>query len=263
MRKIMLLAAVLALATTACRIETNAAIDINADQSGSLAIEIGFDEAAATALGAAGLPTSGDALAAGAGLDEAEGAEVTTENRGDMEFVVITVPLDDVTQAGGALSQAANSPLSTLDIEFTDDSVAVTASGSLNEAFSDMGGTEGIEQMLPPDQAGSLAEAFTSNVRITFPGSIVEHNADSVDGTTLTWNVPFNGAVDIQAESLLSGGGADDGGGFPIWVLVLIVVVVIGAVAFFVLRGRSPAPAAAGGAAAPTGDTTPPPPPAE
>ena len=44
MRKIWLLALTAALLTTACRIETNVLIDINADQTGSFGFEFGMDD---------------------------------------------------------------------------------------------------------------------------------------------------------------------------------------------------------------------------
>jgi hypothetical protein len=256
--------AVLALLTAACKIETNAVIDINADRSGVVAVELGFDdEFMEFAAGMADEPVTEESVFEGNELAEIPGAQTSTEARGDMTFYIISVPVDDVTDIERELGADDNQLAQDVEITFTDELVTVNATASGEGALADTGGDAG---MIPPDQ---LEESFAANLRVTMPGKILDHNADSQEGNTLTWAVPLTGGtVEVMAQSDPSG--SEGGGGFPIWAIILIAAVVLAAVGYFLYtRSKSgptaPAPEAAPGA--PVEDTppdnTPAPPPAE
>jgi hypothetical protein len=253
MRRILLLAAVLALVTAACKIETNFAATIEADGTGVLVAELGFDDEAKDLLLQGGAdPFEGNDLA------NVPGATTSEETRGDMTFYLIEVPFDDVEQLEQGLLGNENALVNTFDVTVTPDRVTVNGTADA-ETLGDQ--AEGFDPAL-------FEESVSANIKLTLPGRILSHNADSQDGNTLMWEVPiFGGTLDIQAESDPTQDPAGDGGGFPIWLIVLIVVVVVGAIAYFVVRGRSgggTSTAEAPTAPEPEGDAMPPtPPPAE
>lgn len=252
MRRILLLAAVLALVTAACKIETNFAATIEADGTGVLVAELGFDDEAAELLLQGGVadPFEGNDLAS------VPGATTSQETRGDMTFYLIEVPFDDVEQLEQGLLGNENALVNTFDVTVTPDRVTVEGKADA-DALGEQ--AEGFDPAM-------FEESVSASIRLTLPGRILSHNADSQDGNTLTWEVPiFGGTLDIQAESDPTQEPGGDGGGFPIWLIVLIVVVVVGAVAFFVVRGRSGGTPAIAPAApeAPEDETPPTPPPVE
>lgn len=251
MRRLIALAAVVALVTAACKIETNFGAVINPDGSGTLITEIGMnDEAQGFFMADVDDPFED--------LDAAEypGARTKTERRGDMTFWIVEIDVDDINDLPREILGDANSMLDSFSITFTDDRVTVRGTASAEDAF---GGGEGFDP-------GMFEESVSANIKITMPGAITSHNATSQRGNELTWRVPvLGGALDIQAESDPTGSPAGGGGGIPIW-LIVAAAVVIGLAALYVLnqrkKGAEPQPAGT----APTegaGEHPPPPPLAE
>jgi hypothetical protein len=245
-----MLAVVVALITAACKIETNFAATIEADGTGVLIAELGFDDEAQDLLFQGGAdPFEGNDLA------QVPGATTSEETRGDMTFYLIEVPFDDVEQLEQGLLGDENALVNAFDVTITENRVKVSGTAD----------AESLDEQAEGFDPAIFEESVSASIRLTLPGRILSHNADSQDGNTLTWAVPiFGGTLDIQAESDPTQEPGGDGG-FPIWLIVLIVVVVVGAVAFFVVRGRSGGtPAAAPADPDAIGDATPPtPPPAE
>lgn len=260
MRRLIVLASLMALLATACQIETNFGVVVNADGSGIITAEVGMDDEAQQFFLQEGTdPFEGN------DLSEVPGAVQRTESRGDLDFWIIEVPVDDVTQIEDEVTSAENSLLTGFDVEVTDTLISVRGTATAEDAMGE--DAEGFDPAV-------IEESISFNVRITLPGKILEHNADSREGNTLIWAVPlFGGTLDVQAQSDPSqpadGGG---GGGIPIWVWIAIAAAVVaGAVYYFMQQqkkaGASPAPT--GGMPAegvtPAADTAPPapePPPA-
>ena len=257
MRRLIVMASLLALVAMACQIETNFGVVINADGSGLIVAEVGMDETARTLLGdELGDPFEGN------DMSDVPDAVQRTETRGDFMFWIIEVPVDDVTQIENEVVGADNSLLTGFDVTVTDTLVSVSANATASEAMGD--DLEGFD----PAQ---LEDALSFNVRITMPGRITSHNADEQEGNTLIWSVPlFGGALDVQAQSDPSQPAGGGGGGIPVWVWIAIAAVVIAAGLYWYMQqqkskggGATPsAPAAPDTPAAPGWDT-PLPPPAE
>lgn len=246
MRRVAVLIGLLALLTAACKIETNAVIDIKADRSGVVGVELGFDdEFMEFAAGFSGEPITEETVFEGNELADVPGAETSTETRGDMTFYIISIPVEDVTSIEDELGADDNQIAQDVQITFEDELVTVTAQASAEGALSDTGGDAG---MIPPDQ---MEESFAANIRITMPGKILEHNADSQVGNTLVWSVPIvGGTVDVMAQSDPTAG--EGGGGFPIWLIIIIAVVVGVGIGYFLWhRSRSGTGTATPEAAAP------------
>jgi hypothetical protein len=239
MRRLIVAGALLALVAAACEIETNFGVVINADGSGRIVVEVGMDEEAQELL----LEDVDDPFE-GNELAEAPNAVRRTETRGDLMFWIVEIPVDDVTEIEDTLVGAESSVISSFEVEVTDTLVTVSGTATASEAM----GEETIDPSL-------LGDALSFNVRITMPGKILSHNADSRDGSTLIWDIPIvGGTLNVQAESDPSqpaGGGG--GAGIPIWVWILIGAVVAGGGIYLYMQrqknqdaGRATAPSAPG-----------------
>jgi hypothetical protein len=246
MRRLFILIAVLALAVTACRIESNTDATLNADGSGTVAFEIGLDDEARELLLQDTDPFE----------DAPDGSDTTTEERGDMTYYIASVPFATPEELARLMTEEENSIFSTFTATFTESSV--TVQGTTEDSGGGFLGEGELEGFDP----GLIEESVSASVRITMPGRVLDSNADSAEGSTLTWEVPLlGGAVEVRAESdpTQSGGG---GGGFPIWIVAVIVLVLGGGIAYFVLNQRR-AIRAGGPVGVQThgGDAAPPPPP--
>lgn len=251
MRRLVAVVALLVLVATACKIETNFAATINADGSGTVTVELGFDDEAQELL------LQGEDPFDGQDLTDLPGAETREETRGDMNFYIVTAPVDDVAEIEQALLGDSNSLLESFEITITDTLVSVNGTASAEDAFG-----EDLEGFDP----GLIEESLSASVRLTMPGKILSSNADSQDGNTLTWQVPlFGGNLNIQAESDPTQEPSGDGG-FPVALIAVLVIVALGAAAwFFMNRRKTAAPEAPEADAAPEApeEIPPPPPPAE
>lgn len=216
MRRLIVMASLLALVATACKIETNIGTIINADGSGTIITEVGMDEEAMGFLGTTD-PFEGNELAG------CEGARTREEKRGDMTFYILECDVADVTELENAMTESGDTMLTSFDITVTDALVSVSGTASAEDALGSE--AEGFDPAL-------LEDSISANLKITLPGRILEHNADSRSGNTLTWKIPIlGGTLDVAASSDPSGtpsGGGDGGGGFPMWLIAVIAAVVLG-----------------------------------
>lgn len=262
MRRLIVLASLLAVVAAACQIETNFGVVINADGSGIIVAEIGMDaEAQQFFMEGVDDPFEGN------DLSEVPNAVQRTERRGDLDFWIIEVAVDDITAVEDEMVGADNSLITGFDVEITDTLVSVSGTAAADEAMGEE--MEGFDPTV-------LEDSISFNVRVTMPGRILEHNADRVEGNTLVWAVPlFGGNLDIQAQSDPSqpaGGGG--GGGIPMWVWIALgAVIVAGALYYFMQQQKKggggttataapEAPASDTPFAPPASDTPPPAPPA-
>ena len=233
MRRLIPLLMMLALIATACRIESNLIAEINNDGSGVIGAEIGYDEEAEALIGQ--FTEGGDPFANSpmAGLP---GAESREEDRGGMHYLISTAAVDDIAAAlDEAIASDPNSLVQEFNLSIEPNRIEVTGRGSLAGAMA------GAEGMASPEQ---LAESVGANLRLTLPGRILESNATSQDGNTLTWALPITGG-EVQI-SAVSDPTQSEGGGFPLWVIIVIAAAVVAGIGFIVLIGRK-----RGGAAVP------------
>ena len=233
MRRIIPLVFLLALLAAACRIESNIAAQINADGTGVISAEIGYDEEAAAFIEQF---TGGEDPFADSPLAGFPNATRSEEDRGGMHYLISSAEVEDIAAAiDQAVAADANGLVQEFSLTITEDRVEIVGRGSL------AGAMEGAQEFLPADQ---LAESVAANLRITLPGKILEHNATSQDGNTLTWALPITGG-EVQI-SAVSDPTQSEGGGFPLWVIIVIAAAVVAGIGFIVLIGRK-----RGGAAVP------------
>jgi len=239
LRRTIPLLILLVLLTAACRIESNLGAQVNADGSGVISAEIGYDDEAATVIEQF---SQGEDPFADTPLANFPNATRTEEDRGGLHYEIWSVEVDDIAAAiDQVMATDANDMIQEFNLVITDTRIEVTARGSMAGALEGAGG------LLTPEQ---LADSLGASLRITLPGRILESNATSTEGNTLVWTLPITGgAIDIHAVSDPT---QSAGGGFPLWVIIVIAAAVVAGIGVIVLIGRK-----RGGAAA-----APPPPPA-
>ena len=146
-------------------------------------------------------------------------------------------PYDD-GEFVGTTTYFEGQPLSDFD---DPESVRIVREGDdfvVSGAFDMSEGAEGGEMM-----PGSTDDV-DMKISISFPGKVSSHNG-TLAGNTVTWQIPFDERLELQAR----GSAIEGGGGFPIPLPLLIgigvaLLLIVGLILFFVLR-RKGAPAAA------------------
>ncbi len=248
MRKYLFLTVLLALALSACRVETNVLLSIEEDGSGAVGFEIGMDQEFRDLMEQSG--GSIDDLIGE--LPDFGGGDVTpiTRTDGDMEYVGATTTIDDISAFD--FSGSGGEFFSTFSYEYDNKSASLAATLSAGDAAGDTAD-------LPFDMSSLTGDLFSANVVVSMPGTVIEHNADRVLGDgTLVWELPLSGSVDIFAKSTFGG----SSNSWIIWVLlgVLLVGIIAAVTATIVSRKESQKAVAAAAASVPV-DSVPPPPP--
>lgn len=225
MRKIWLLALAAALLTTACRIETNVLIDLNADGTGSFGFEFGMDDEFRQLIAAQGDGFNLGDIFGDLGGD-LPGATFTERTEGDMMFTVFTIDFNGAAEFQEIIASGEGTG-GDIDVQWTEDSVTINATleGTGGDGGLDLFGDAAEDLGGDFDLGSSFAESFFSgSVIVSMPGEVTSHNADRVlsDGR-LQWDLSLDGSdVEISAVSNLSGGG-----GFPAWVLFLLILLAV------------------------------------
>ncbi len=232
MRRMVLATALLALVAVSCKAEINLAVDLQADGSGTLVVETGFDEEFRE-FAFQGTDPEEEIFADNA-LADLEGAEFSTYEEGEFTFYAITTPFDSVETLEGELLGAAGdeAPVDTIDVTVTDDEVRVSAQTA--EAADALVSGEDLEGF----DLDILADTIAVHFRITMPGEVTSHNATRVlDDGTLEWDIPLTGAgLDIQAVSDPNAGGG--GGGVPAWLVGAAAVLLVAGGGVYAMRRR-------------------------
>jgi hypothetical protein len=246
MRRYVVLFALLAIALTACRVESNVILDIEEDGSATVGAELGFDEEFQSLISDSG--AAPDDLFDD--LPDFGGGDVVTTERteGDMTFFGVATTVDDLSTFD--ISGVQADVFSSFSYESNDDSAALNATISATD-IGEFGGGD-----LPIDPSQITDDFFSANVIVRMPGSVTESNADAVlsDGALL-WKIPFSGSVDITATSTF--GETSRSWMLLVLLFVLLIGIIAAIVATVVSRKESKKAVAAASAAHET--STPPP----
>ncbi len=233
MRRIVLAAALLALVAVGCKAELNLVVDLEADGSGTLELQSGFDDEFIQLVFQGQDPAE---AVQDNDFAELENAEFDTYEEGEFTFYRITVPFTDPAEV---LQAAADDvPVEAIEVTVTDDEVRVSA--QTQEGVGDLVGSDDLQGFSPD----VLADTISLHVRLRMPGEVTSTNADRTlpDGT-LEWDVPLTGAgLDIQAVSDPTAGSGD---GLPLGLVAGgAAVLAAGAAAgvWLVRRRRQPEP---------------------
>jgi hypothetical protein len=238
MRRLALLL-LLALVTTACQIRVDTSVTVRADESGTFAMEIGLDEEfrqlAEQEGGGFDLSEGTENLPTGWQVEtfvdgEFEGSRISTEFS---SFAELDAKLTALSQS----SESEGSPEELIDnLEFSRDGEDISFRAQLTQLeeglVGDSGGELGFEGMDPTQLLQSL---FQIRFLVTLPGTINDHNADTIDGNTLIWNIPLDGSDRTLFATSTPGGGSL----FSPMVLAALAVLVLGAGGYLFYRRQS------------------------
>lgn len=241
MKRVILLV-VLTLALSSCTIRFDSNTTVRDDGSGTLAFEVSFDEEFRQFMaenGGSEVDFTGDLQ------DVPPGWSATEFSREGFEGVRIAAEFADLAELDQRLVELS---ASTGDAQATPvfmERSGITRNGDgfefeltlegLEEGFADASGGAGGDDLgfEGLDPASLFGDVFEIRYVLTLPGEITAHNADSINGSTLTWNIGLgdDGRV-LEATS----GGA--GGSLPTVVIAGLGVLAAAIVAFVVLQAR-------------------------
>ena len=222
------LAAVGVLLMSGCGLDATVGVTLDADGAGEFSVSVEPDRELAREAGAAGFDVV-DELASTVGT--LEGWEASRVGGGIVLSTDFTDPEDLRTATGSfaeALAAPVFRPLEPVEVELTDDHVRFATRAGL-----EVTGT--VEELAAePAQAHDLlAESVSFTYRVVMPGEVVAHNADSRDGTTLTWDVPAGERIELHAEAERPGWNWE----LPVLAMALAAVVALAAILIVRRRG--------------------------
>jgi hypothetical protein len=227
---------VLAVLLTGCKVKVDQGFELNSDGSGTASIVFGFDEELVDLMGSfAPDDDPFDQMTS----DLPAGWDASDWSEGAFSGIEASTDFDDLAE----LHSLATMVFSGEDGLFETFLVQETGDGGFRFEATMSGesleeGMQGVEGFDLGGSVDDLSEAFfDAEIKVKFPGDIVNHNADAqeADGT-LVWNVHLtdSGRV-IRAESA-------PGGGLPLIPIVgaAALLLAIGAVIAIRRRGFSP-----------------------
>jgi hypothetical protein len=198
---------VLAVLLTGCKVKVDQGFELNSDGSGTASIVFGFDEELMELMGSF---APGDDPLDQITSDLPAGWDASDWSEGAFTGLEASTEFDNLAE----LHSLASMVFSGEDGLFETFLVQETGDGGFRFEAAMSGETleEGLQGVEGFDLGGSindLSEAFfDAEIKVKFPGDIVNHNADAQEGDgTLVWNVHLtdSGRV-IRAESAPGGG---------------------------------------------------------
>ncbi len=231
----------LALTLSSCTVRFDSRVDVNADESGTFALEIALDEEFRA------FAESGE----GPGFDFSEGVgdvpagwEVTEFTDGEFEGFRIAADFADFADLDRRLAELAatasdDSPapifIETSGLSRNGDQFVFSSQlTGLEEGLTDLGGESDDFTFEGLDPETLLSQLFQIRFVVSLPGEIGSNNADAVDGNTLVWNVGFSDeGRSLEAVSTVGGGGS-----LSTWLMIGLLILALGVVGFVVYRAR-------------------------
>ena len=224
----------LALVSSACKMRFDTALTVNADESGTFAIEMSFDEEFRALSEEGGGDGLGDLTT---GFEDAP-AGWGIEEFADGEFEGVRIyadftDLDDLQSKLGQLAAAegGDAPAGNDlfgEITLTRDGDSFQFRTAPVDFGDDLSGDSGLEGL---DPSMFFDEIFEIRLKVALPGTPGEHNADVVEGNTFIWNIGF----DDQGRTFEA---ASTGGGGGINIAVVAVAAIVAAVVALVIVNR-------------------------
>jgi len=193
----LLLAGLLAVVLSGCRIDVGTDVRFDAGGGGELTVSVRIDGATLRELDRVGVDPELD-VALGLGTDsgwrsertvDADGGLVLTYRQGFEDGAAATALLRELSA-----DVAVQDPAVRLDVTVvtgTDGSVQLRGVGALSPPAT-LGVSIDDEPVGPtgPELAARMSDAVRGQLTVRVPGRIVAHDADVVDGSTLRWVLP-------------------------------------------------------------------------
>ncbi len=215
MKRYIPLFALLALVLSACTIRLDVGLVVNEDETGTFDLFLGFDQEMQDLIAQGGggdfdLTQDLTDVPEGWTVEEVsedgfDGVRISTDYDSFEDLEAKLADLGEGTDAGVGTDLLSDFGLSHEGDEFRFEVDASGVDEGLSGALGDSGGDDLLQGM---DPSAILGDLFEIRFNLTMPGSITEHNADSINGNTLTWELGF----DEEGESLMAvstvGGGS-------------------------------------------------------
>lgn len=223
-RRLLVMTAALGLLLAACEAEANVRVELEADGSGTAAVELGVDEEFRELIEASGESLEDALLEGGDEIFSLPGAEQTTFTRGDLDYIAVSLPFDDINELSSLADDASDNPLNDLDISIDEDRAVVR--GSLDLGDDTLGAAD-----LGEFDPGIIEDVFAFHIQVKMPGDVKESDADrTLEDGTLEWDIPLTGGV-VSIEAISD---PSPSNGFPIWLIALIAVAVVAIILAFI-----------------------------
>lgn len=194
---LLLLAATLVLG--GCRFDVTAEVAVEGDGSGRLAVVVVVDEEIASRL------TDHGVELAPPGVGAWQVDESSADGRREVRMTAAFADPDElgarVADLGAGLDDEDPAMLDRVELAVAEDgSAELTAVAGLRLPSS-----TGVQAagLFDADDLAALAAAgdVTASLAVTFPGSVVDANADRVEGRTATWVLPVGDAITATATA--------------------------------------------------------------
>lgn len=198
-------AALLLVAGCELRVTTEVAVD--RDGSGRVGLGFALDDEMLAELDAVGVDPAAELTAAVAATS---GWEVARDAAADGLTVTATTTAADPAAITDALRE--------LTAGLSEDDPAVEVDLALDVDDEGAATVRGTARLRPPAGPGVIdgdddrdrmlaltREAVDASLVVTLPGRILDHDADDLDGRTLTWQLPADGTVTLEASAAAPG----------------------------------------------------------
>jgi len=205
----------LALALSACTIRFDIGLNINEDESGTFALFVGMDEELRELMETGG---GEDVSMTDELVDDApEGWTVEEVTEDGFEGARISTEFDSIEDLEAKLSEMSeggDAGMGGTDLlsgfELTHEGDEYSFKADVSGLDDDLTGAigEGGGDMMSGLDASMMEDLFEIRFRLTLPGSIGEHNADTVNGSELTWNLSMTDERESLHASSTTGGGS-------------------------------------------------------
>jgi hypothetical protein len=198
---------VLAVVVTGCRLDVRTELDIGADGAASIGVALVMDPTLVTELDVLGVDPTAE-LEAAVAVDPAWDV---VRSAGD-EGLTVRVQRDVATAdaIGPALRSlaegtGADDPRLELDLEVVraaDGRIELEGDAAWRTPARPVALLDDEPIGPDADELGDVVAAATDvTVTVTMPGNVTAHDASQVDGRTLTWTLPPDTVVSLQASS--------------------------------------------------------------
>ena len=223
--------ALLALVLSACTIRVDVGLVVNEDETGTFGLFMGFDEEFQELMAQGGgedLDLTEDLSDVPEGWtveevteDGFEGVRISTDYESFEDLEAKLSEMSDGTDSGIGTDFLSDSGLTHEGDEFRFEADTSGVDEGLSGALGESGGEDMLEGM---DASAILGDLFEIRFNLTMPGSITEHNADSINGNTLTWEIDVSeeGGTLLAVSTVGGGSSALLIGGIAVGALVVV-----------------------------------------
>ena len=200
------------LLVSGCRLDVVTTAELARDGSGTLALALRLDDALLTELDELAIDPTLEVSALAAELDGWE-LDRTVDEEAAIT-ITLTRHFDEAADMGAALRELSSgladadpALLIDLDLAVGEDGGATVVGGLALRPPATVGAEVDGEVLGPitAELEALTADVVRPRLEVVMPGPIEEHDADRVDGRTLSWDIPVGDSRTVSATSAAPG----------------------------------------------------------